>query len=311
MTLLAKLYSWPGSDSLIRDTEWTAEFNQILNLINGGTSNRRGYTLFSDGSLPAWRYNQTGAGPVVEFQVAGTTKVSVNNSGQLVSAVATGTAPITVSSTTVCTNLNADKLDGVEGSGYVLNSSGSQQVKSSFRLAKASSGEDMDFALDANTLTVKRSSDSATLFTMSSLSSATRILNFPSTLNVTSDFTPTASTDVIRVADASNYRIKEFADRIATPAVSTRYGTFIAPAAGTATSLNSAFYTKGTSITVQVHKNEVSQGSIANSSSDAVNTTYSSNIADFSFVADDRISFYVSAISGTWGDYIISLLMTV
>ena len=37
---------------------------------------------------------------------------SVEASSQLVSTVATGTAPISVSSTTVCTNLNADLLDG-------------------------------------------------------------------------------------------------------------------------------------------------------------------------------------------------------
>jgi hypothetical protein len=35
------------------------------------------------------------------------------------SDVATGTAPFTIASTTVSTNLNADLLDGVEGSGYV------------------------------------------------------------------------------------------------------------------------------------------------------------------------------------------------
>jgi len=35
------------------------------------------------------------------------------------SAVPTGTAPITVVSTTVCTNLNADRLDGRDGTGYL------------------------------------------------------------------------------------------------------------------------------------------------------------------------------------------------
>ena len=38
---------------------------------------------------------------------------------QLKSTVATGTAPLTVASTTVVTNLNADLLDGVQGNGYV------------------------------------------------------------------------------------------------------------------------------------------------------------------------------------------------
>ncbi|MCH5235553.1 MAG: hypothetical protein J1E16_09675 [Muribaculaceae bacterium] len=38
--------------------------------------------------------------------------------GQINSTVTTGTAPMTVASTTVVTNLNADLLDGVDGSGY-------------------------------------------------------------------------------------------------------------------------------------------------------------------------------------------------
>lgn len=38
---------------------------------------------------------------------------------QLKSTVTTGTAPLTVASTTVVTNLNADLLDGVQGNGYV------------------------------------------------------------------------------------------------------------------------------------------------------------------------------------------------
>ena len=37
---------------------------------------------------------------------------------QLQSSIATGTAPLTVASTTKVTNLNADLLDGVDGSGY-------------------------------------------------------------------------------------------------------------------------------------------------------------------------------------------------
>jgi hypothetical protein len=44
---------------------------------------------------------------------------NVNTSAQLVSTVATGTAPLAVSSTTVVTNLNADKLDGNDASAFL------------------------------------------------------------------------------------------------------------------------------------------------------------------------------------------------
>ena len=45
--------------------------------------------------------------------------VGVVTAGLFRSAVPTGTAPITVQSTTVCTNLNADLLDGRNGTGYL------------------------------------------------------------------------------------------------------------------------------------------------------------------------------------------------
>jgi hypothetical protein len=57
---------------------------------------------------------------VLECKVNGTLKVWVNNSGQVVSEVATGTAPFDVDSTTKVTNLNADLLDGIEASAFPL-----------------------------------------------------------------------------------------------------------------------------------------------------------------------------------------------
>ena len=42
------------------------------------------------------------------------TNSSTISGSKLISTVATGTAPIQVSSTTLCTNLNADMVDGVD-----------------------------------------------------------------------------------------------------------------------------------------------------------------------------------------------------
>lgn len=58
---------------------------------------------------------------------------SFNSSGQLVSTIATGTAPLVVSSTTLNTNFNADKWDGVDlvtsvSTGQVLVGTGASQV---------------------------------------------------------------------------------------------------------------------------------------------------------------------------------------
>jgi hypothetical protein len=46
-------------------------------------------------------------------------QIGVVTSGLFRSSVPTGTAPIVVTSTTVCTNLNADQLDGRQGTGYI------------------------------------------------------------------------------------------------------------------------------------------------------------------------------------------------
>lgn len=48
------------------------------------------------------------------------TDSNVESDGQLVSNVITGTAPLAVSSTTMVPNLNADQVDGMEGSDFAL-----------------------------------------------------------------------------------------------------------------------------------------------------------------------------------------------
>lgn len=55
--------------------------------------------------------NQKGAGPIAVLMQNSVAKVTIENSGQIDSTVATGTPPIDVDSTTLCPNLNADKLD--------------------------------------------------------------------------------------------------------------------------------------------------------------------------------------------------------
>ena len=99
------------------------EFNQYVGasgIFNGGTTGTKLLVKTSDASDPPIEQDQVGAGPLAEWKQNGTLKVSIANSGQIVSAVATGTAPINLTSTTKCTNLNADQIDGIEGSNIAL-----------------------------------------------------------------------------------------------------------------------------------------------------------------------------------------------
>lgn len=93
------------------------EFNQQVGasgVFNGGTTAFKLLVKSSDATDPPIESDQIGAGPLAEWKQNGSLKLSVANSGQIISALATGTKPLDVTSTTLCTNLNADLLDGRE-----------------------------------------------------------------------------------------------------------------------------------------------------------------------------------------------------
>lgn len=71
----------------------------------GGSINR---FAFSTGST----YNCRTGGTHV-FAVNGSTVLTVGSTGQIISPLAIGTAPLSITSTTLCTNLNADMVDGL------------------------------------------------------------------------------------------------------------------------------------------------------------------------------------------------------
>ncbi len=96
------------------------ELNDIkgaTGFLNGGTTGKKLLVKTSDAADPPIECDQVGAGPIAEWKQNGTLKVSINKTGQVVSAVATGNSPLTVASTTVVTNLNADKVDGFDLAG--------------------------------------------------------------------------------------------------------------------------------------------------------------------------------------------------
>lgn len=79
-----------------------------LQVYNGATS-----------ALPAFVVNQLNSSyGLADFQASGTSRVSINYTGQIISTVASGTAPMTIASNTVVSNLNADLLDGYHSSSF-------------------------------------------------------------------------------------------------------------------------------------------------------------------------------------------------
>ena len=115
----------------------------------GGTSTGDILLGGGSGSTGCTLTNSTGA-------YACTSTVS---GSQLISTVATGTAPLTVASTTKVANLNVDLLDGLDSTGFILNQT-SQQASSNFNISGAGV-VGSNFTVNGNTL-LKTTTNSTT-----------------------------------------------------------------------------------------------------------------------------------------------------
>jgi hypothetical protein len=94
-------------------------FNQLINLLNGTSSNKEAVTKLSDPAVAPLTLNQLNAsGPVQLWQLNSVDKAKINNLAQFESLLATGTAPFVVASTTKVTNLNADLLDDLSSAAF-------------------------------------------------------------------------------------------------------------------------------------------------------------------------------------------------
>jgi len=103
----------PVSSLVLLDDELN-DIKGATGFLNGGTTGKKLLVKTSDAADPPIECDQVGAGPIAEWKQNGTLKVSINNTGQVVSAVTAGDSPLIVASTTVVTNLNADKVDGLD-----------------------------------------------------------------------------------------------------------------------------------------------------------------------------------------------------
>jgi len=98
--------------------------NQIVGVTQSGTGAGINASVAS-ASGTAGVFNNTAGGKIISGQNNGTEKFSVDGSGNvkgnsLISTVATGTAPLQVTSTTQVSNLNASLLGGSPGSSFAL-----------------------------------------------------------------------------------------------------------------------------------------------------------------------------------------------
>lgn len=131
------------SSNIISSDEVNRELSQIIDLLTGITQDislviGEATVGFSGSSLVV---NQDGLGPIFQCYQSEVLKLEVNNSGQLKSYVATGAAPIIISTTALNTNLNVDLLDGIEASAILQINSYIPLVDSVFYAGTPSVGD--------------------------------------------------------------------------------------------------------------------------------------------------------------------------
>lgn len=88
---LSRLFDF-SPNTTINSADVDAEFNQLVNLLAGTSSNVDTTLVLSSATLPPLTLNQTSTGPIQRWQVAGVTKIEVSNSGQFVFEGATADA---------------------------------------------------------------------------------------------------------------------------------------------------------------------------------------------------------------------------
>lgn len=200
MSLLAKLTVYMPNDPILSADANAAE-NQVLNALNGTSTNKNILIRYTDAATPPLDLDQLGAGLLARWKNAGVPVATVTNGGsfsttqQFISSLAIGTKPIDVTSTTLCTNLNADLVDGLQGSQLLRNDqngsltgdlavSGALTVSGDFNISSANpkltltdtTGGDDDFELSANgdTLTLQVSGGS----NIATVAGGTQVLTF-------------------------------------------------------------------------------------------------------------------------------------
>lgn len=114
MSLLARLFDFQPN-TLIRSADLDSEFNQIVNMLSGVSQSKSLKVRNDDPAFAVARFDQLAANNITEYYASGVEKAKIEVTGKFKSLVPTGTAPIDVASTTVCPNLNADLIDGIEG----------------------------------------------------------------------------------------------------------------------------------------------------------------------------------------------------
>lgn len=116
MALIARITDFiPGQPILSGEVD--AELNNIDDALRGTATDKNFLFRFSDAGIPVLDLDQLSTGLIQRWKKGGVAVAALDSNGlfqavRLQSTVASGTAPLLISSPTVCANLNADMVDG-------------------------------------------------------------------------------------------------------------------------------------------------------------------------------------------------------
>lgn len=316
-SLIERLSTLTAGQPIYAD-DITAERDQLVNLLSGVSTNKRVVIVLSSATKAPLTTNQTGAGDLYKAQKDGSDSLRVLNNGQIKSTVLDGTPPIVAASTTKCTNLNADRVGGIEATSLVRNDVTDQEIKGSIILTPETTGT---YSLkikvdDESVLFYRYDLDKETedlLFQINDLDQDTRVFTIPSSTRLLVGYSPTSDNDVARKKDlVDRNKVLIITDVFnSTP----RGCSFVAPDKCVLTSLKVGFVsgTPSGDCTLTVYKNGVTTSqSVVLPSSASPNTSYSVDLTPIELVENDKV--YVNAtsltghndifatITGYWGE---------
>jgi hypothetical protein len=335
MSVLTRLYDFLAGTTIVSD-QVDNELNQLIGLWSAGSTDKNASIKFSDPSIPPIDSDQLGNGLLARWKKAGSALATITNAGsfsttqQFVSSLATGTKPVDVTSTTVCTNLNADMVDGLHASSFVQTTGGTisgdltiSSANPKLTFADTTSGDDdYEMSADGDNFTFKISGGSNVL----TVAGATQVLTFvqipvgPSSNPTTDDqLSRKAYVDSKTTAWSSGFYY--FNPPSATETTET-VPRFICPTGTTIkiTKLRVVFgggsHTSGATLTWTI-KRRNSSGTLQSdvgtvtldNTNGTANTVYTNDIGDVTLSDGDQIYSLLTTRSGTITEQLISIFL--
>jgi len=304
----------PGAE--IQSQQFDDMFAQLYELLNGTSSTIRAYMRLNDAGNAVLLLNNIGGGPILQAQVSGVTKVSINGTGQIDSTVATGAAPIVVASTTRVDNLNVQYLNGIESTGFVQVTSGAATISgttASLTLEDTTaSAKDAKLQVDTNLFKII---DPAGPTDLVSLDLASGNLTVTGQVK-SSTSAPSAAADLTR-KDYVDGRVTRWGLTVFYPGLTDTgdpIPSFIVPEGVvdfTAVKMKLTYQagTASGTTTITVKKNGVDAGYGALVAQSTGTVVTSSNFTSQAWVADDVITFHVTN-SGLHEDVSVTIIGT-